>query len=92
GGYPRQPMTSVSGEIRFTQGQTAFLLRHLSMEPAGTGSKTHIGVGRDGTLRRCYFHDHSDSTPVPTGTADAIAEQLGFTAVAEMKDYLDKRV
>lgn len=79
--------------IRFTQGQIASLLRHLNMEPARKGSKTHIGVGRDGKLRRCYFHYHSDSsTPVPTGTADAIAEQLGFATVAEMKDYLAKRV
>lgn len=75
--------------IRFSQGDIARLLRHFNMQPAKKGSKTYLGIGRDGLLRRCYFHYHSDSTPVATGTAHAIASQLGFTNVEAMKTYLD---
>ncbi|MDP3487105.1 MAG: hypothetical protein Q8S19_04130 [Bacillota bacterium] len=59
------------------------------MQPAKKGSKTYLGIGRDGLLRRCYFHYHSDSTPVATGTANAIASQLGFINVEAMKEYLE---
>ncbi len=75
--------------IRFSQGDIARLLRYFNMQPARKGSKTHLGIGRDGVLRRCYFHYHSDSTPIATGTAHAIASQLGFDGLETMKDYID---
>lgn len=78
--------------IRFNQGDIARLLRHLNMQPARKGSKTYLGIGRDGVLRRCYFHYHSDGTPVATGTASAIASQLGFGGVEAMKDYMEKNL
>lgn len=78
--------------VRFDQGDIARLLRYLNMTPARKGSRTYLGIGRDGQLRRCYFHYHSDSTAVATGTADAIAAQLGFRDVSEMKAYLDAHV
>ncbi len=78
--------------IRFRQGQIAALLDHLRLRPARKGSGTWIGVGRDGKPLRCYFHFHSDSTPVATGTASAIARQLGFGDVAAMKEYVDRHI
>jgi len=78
--------------FRFCQGDNARLLRYLNMQPARKGSKTYLGIGRDGVLRHCYFHYHSDGTPVATGTANAIASQLGFGSVEPMKDYLDKHL
>lgn len=75
--------------VRFSQGDVARLLRHFNMAPARKGSKTYLGMGKDGQLRRGYFRYHSDSTPVAIGTADAIATQLGFRDVAAMKEYMD---
>jgi len=78
--------------IRFSQGDIARLLRHFNLQPAGKGSGTFLGVGRDGVLRRCYFHYHADAVMMATGTADAIASQLGFKNAAEMKEYMDKHL
>ena len=75
--------------IRFRQGDIARLLRYLNMLPARKGSKIYLGIWRDGVLRRCYFHYHSDRSPVATGTAHAIASQLGFENVEAMKDFMD---
>ncbi|MGE5527755.1 MAG: hypothetical protein ACM3X6_01250 [Patescibacteria group bacterium] len=77
--------------IRFTQGEIARLLRQFNMRPAARGSRTYYGVGRDGILRRCYFHYHSDATPVAAGTAKAIAAQLGFADLEAMKAAIDGR-
>lgn len=76
--------------IRFHQGEIARLLLHFNMQPARKGSNTHLGIGGDGRLRRCYFHFHSKGTPVATGTAAAIAKQLGFDNALKMKEYMDR--
>jgi len=78
--------------IRFSQGDIARLLRYLNLQHARKGSNTHLGIGRDGVLRRCYFPYHSDSPPVATGTANAIASQLGFRDVEAMRAYMDKHL
>jgi len=78
--------------VRFSQGDIARLLRHFNLSPAGKGSRTYFGVGKDGKLRRCYFHYHSDGTPVATGTAHAIATQLGFANAGAMKEYMDQHL
>jgi hypothetical protein len=62
------------------------------MAPAKKGSRTYLGVGRDGVLRRCYFHYHSDSTQVAVGTADAIAKPLAFGSAAEMREYMERQM
>ncbi|MBT9157849.1 MAG: hypothetical protein DDT36_00832 [Firmicutes bacterium] len=77
--------------IRCNQGEILLLLRYLNMQPARQGSKTYLGVSRDGVLRRCYFCYHEDSTPVATGTANALASQLGFGNAEAMRDYMDER-
>jgi len=65
------------------------LLRHFCMVPARKGSSTYVGIGRDGRLRRCYFHYHAEGVQVATGTAAAIARQLGFSSTQAMKVYVD---
>lgn len=49
-----------------------------------------LGSAVMGALRRCHFHYHSDSMQVASGTADAIAKQLGFGCAAAMKEYIEK--
>lgn len=77
--------------IRFRQGDIALLLQKLGMMRLRKGSRMYGGIGPDGIFRLCKFDYHSDSTPVATGTADAIAKSLGLGNTQKMKDYLDTR-
>lgn len=58
------------------------------MKPAKKGSNIYKGMGKDGKYRVCKFDYHKDSDLIRTGTSRAIALQLGFKNIKEMKDFI----
>ncbi|MCL6087141.1 MAG: hypothetical protein M1475_01900 [Actinobacteria bacterium] len=58
------------------------------MKPAKKGSNIYKGMGRDGKYRVCKFGYHKDNEIIKTGTSKAIALQLGFKNIKEMKDFI----
>lgn len=78
--------------IVFSMGQIAKLLKHFKMEPTGRKKVLYSGYGKDGIYRTCKFDYHKDRDDVAKGTADQIAESLGFKNCAEMKKYIDENL
>jgi hypothetical protein len=78
--------------IRFNQGYIKRLLVYFNMKPAKKGSNLYKGMGRDGIYRVCKFDYHKDNEIIKTGTSKAIALQLGFKNVKEMKEFIDKKL
>jgi len=74
--------------IRFNQRDIKTLLAYFNMKPAKKGSNIYKGMGRDGKYRVCKFDYHKDNEIIKTGTSKAIALQLGFKNVKEMKDFM----
>ena len=64
------------------------ICQRLGMKPVRKGSRTWRGVGPDGKLRQTYIHPHGQGRLVASGTAKAIAKQLGFGSVEEMYRFL----
>ncbi|NPV71072.1 MAG: hypothetical protein HPY55_10580 [Firmicutes bacterium] len=73
--------------ITFTTGEIKAVCRRLGLSAKRKGGFIWEGVGHDGKYRRTTIHEHSDGEPPRTGTAAAIARQLLFDDLADMKDF-----
>ncbi len=78
--------------FRFTYGDISRMLKHLGFQKAAKGSSMYEGVGADGKPHICKMDYHKDRDQVATSTAFKIAKSLGFSNVAEMKQYLDEKL
>ncbi len=73
----------------FTFGDIERICRSLNMHPAKAGSQVWHGVGPDGLYRRTRIDSHGSGKRLAYGTAKAVARQLLFDTVEDMRRYLD---
>lgn len=78
------------GQFRhdFPFGDIERICRSLGMKPAKKGSQIWRGIGPDGRFRQTRIDSHGAGRPLASGTAKAVARQLGFHDVQEMYEYL----
>lgn len=72
----------------FTFGDIERICRALGLKPAKKGSNIWRGLGADGRFRQTRIDSHGPSRPVASGTAKAIARQLGFETVDALYRFL----
>lgn len=74
----------------FTFGDIEKICRALNMQPAKKGSQIWRGIGPDGLFRQTRIDSHGPGRLVASGTAKAMARQLGFASVEDMYRFLQQ--
>ncbi len=72
---------------RFTTGDIKKIAKRIGLQKIR--DKVWSGTDSNGQFLQTYIHDHGDGVQIKTGTAKRQAEQMGFSDLEDMKDFLN---
>ena len=78
--------------VTLSFGDALKAFKHFNMQRIRNNGFMYEGMGKDGINRICKLDYHAAGRLIAPGTANKIAQDLGFKNLKELKYYLDRHL